>query len=181
MNIHGSGGRGFTLIELLVVISIISLLSSVVLSSLNTARARAANAKVLSEKRSLQTAVQMFTTDSGNFPYPGNQSYHCLGSSNCSFANTAFAPSTAGDLSSLTTTYVRRASTNPTVTISGQSYAGPLYLCNTVSSGRCTRATLYFTIANATTCPGGSTLTNLGTNGVLCEADAGGTGSSSTY
>lgn len=48
-------GRGFTLIELLVVISIIGLLSSVVLSSLTSARNRAKDARLMQEARQIAT------------------------------------------------------------------------------------------------------------------------------
>src|SRR5690606_28388603 len=64
--LHRKGAGGFTLIELLVVISIISLLSSVVLSSLNSARARARDAKRLSDMRQYQTAIALYKTDNQN-------------------------------------------------------------------------------------------------------------------
>lgn len=57
--------NGFTLIELLVVISIIALLSSVVLSSLNTARARAADSAVKADLKQIFTQAQNYL-DSGN-------------------------------------------------------------------------------------------------------------------
>lgn len=65
--------KGFTLIELLVVISIISLLSSVVLSSLGTARARARDAKRMQDLAQINTAVQLYILDNGEAPVPGRK------------------------------------------------------------------------------------------------------------
>ena len=67
--------RGFTLIELLVVIAIIGVLSSVVLASLNTARVRARDAKVRTELRQINTAINLYYQKYGYYPantYPGN-------------------------------------------------------------------------------------------------------------
>ncbi len=50
--------KGFTLIELLVVISIISLLSSIVFSSLQDARARARDAQRISDMKQYQVAIE---------------------------------------------------------------------------------------------------------------------------
>lgn len=52
--------KGFTLIELLVVIAIISLLSSVVLASLNSARVKARDARRLADIKQLQTALEFY-------------------------------------------------------------------------------------------------------------------------
>jgi prepilin-type N-terminal cleavage/methylation domain-containing protein len=60
---------GFTLIELLVVISIISLLASVVLASLNSARAKARDARRLADMKEIEKALQ-FYFDANN-AYPG--------------------------------------------------------------------------------------------------------------
>ncbi len=51
--------RGFTLIELLVVIAIIGILSSVVLASLNTARAKGANAAVKSNLANIRAQMEI--------------------------------------------------------------------------------------------------------------------------
>lgn len=55
--------KGFTLIELLVVISIIGLLSAVVLASLGQAKDKAMSAKVVSEMKALQNAIEMYKVD----------------------------------------------------------------------------------------------------------------------
>lgn len=60
--------RAFTLIELLVVISIISILSSVVLSSLNTARAKARDTRRISDFRQIQIALEQYYQDYGRYP-----------------------------------------------------------------------------------------------------------------
>lgn len=54
---------GFTLIELLTVISIIGLLGSVVLSNLNAARAKARDAKRISDISNLRTALIAYNID----------------------------------------------------------------------------------------------------------------------
>ncbi|MDP3996670.1 MAG: type II secretion system protein [bacterium] len=62
---------GFTLIELLVVIAIIGLLSSVVLSSLNSAREKARDARRLSDLRQINTAIQFYYDKFGFYPKCG--------------------------------------------------------------------------------------------------------------
>lgn len=61
--------KGFTLIELLVVVAIIGMLSSVVLSSLNTARANARDVKRQQDLRQIQTALELYYNV--NAAYPG--------------------------------------------------------------------------------------------------------------
>jgi prepilin-type N-terminal cleavage/methylation domain-containing protein len=60
--------RGFTLIELLVVIAIIGVLSSVVIASMNSARRKARDARVLSDFKSLSVAMALYFDDNGTFP-----------------------------------------------------------------------------------------------------------------
>lgn len=60
--------RGFTLIELLVVVAIIGVLASVVLASLNSARAKARDAVRKSDIRQIRTALNMYFSTYGRFP-----------------------------------------------------------------------------------------------------------------
>ncbi|MGB2580529.1 MAG: type II secretion system protein [Minisyncoccia bacterium] len=60
--------KGFTLIELLVVIAIIGVLSSVVLSSLNSARQKARDAQRVSNLTQIRTALEMYYHDNGSYP-----------------------------------------------------------------------------------------------------------------
>jgi prepilin-type N-terminal cleavage/methylation domain-containing protein len=59
---------GFTLIELLVVVSIIGLLASVVLASLNQARIRARDTKRIAEVGAILTALSLFYDEHGRYP-----------------------------------------------------------------------------------------------------------------
>ncbi|HVS79556.1 MAG TPA: type II secretion system protein [Candidatus Paceibacterota bacterium] len=61
--------RGFTLIELLVVIAIIGILSAVVLASLNSARAKGADAAVKSDLQSIRNEAEIFYDGVGNNTY----------------------------------------------------------------------------------------------------------------
>jgi type II secretion system protein G len=62
-----SKNKGFTLIELLVVIAIIGLLASIVLVSLNSARAKARDTKRQSDIKQIQTAEEMYFDDQGHY------------------------------------------------------------------------------------------------------------------
>lgn len=61
-------GAGFTLIELLVVIAIIGVLASIVLVSLNTARAKARDAQRLANKKQVITAMNLYYQANGAWP-----------------------------------------------------------------------------------------------------------------
>lgn len=68
--------RGFTLIELLVVISIISMLSSVVVTSTQSARNRAGYAKAASDINTLRTALELSYQSNGDWPPTGSSAYY---------------------------------------------------------------------------------------------------------
>jgi len=79
--------EGFTLVELLVVIAIIGLLASIVLVSLNTARAKARDSRRISDLKQLQLAIEMYYDDYGQYPMPCRGwsvwSGHCPDYGNC--------------------------------------------------------------------------------------------------
>lgn len=64
--------KGFTLIELLVVISIIGLLSSIVLTSVNSARAKARDARRIADFRQIQTALEFYYDKYNVYPGPAS-------------------------------------------------------------------------------------------------------------
>jgi len=60
--------KGFTLIELIMVVAIISLLTSIVLSSLTTARQKGNDAARVQSVHEIQSALQLYFTDNGSYP-----------------------------------------------------------------------------------------------------------------
>lgn len=60
--------KGFTLVELMVVMSIISLMSSLVFASVNTARARARDSARYSAVQQMRNAIELYITKYGHAP-----------------------------------------------------------------------------------------------------------------
>ncbi len=69
--------RGFTLIELLVVIAIIGVLSSVVLSSLNSVRAKARDATRQADINQIRLALELYRDNYGYYPLCGASCTYC--------------------------------------------------------------------------------------------------------
>jgi len=76
--INNKHNKGFTLIELLVVVAIISLLSSVVLASLNSARGKARDSRRLEDIHQLQNAFTLYLNDNNN-NFPALWGSYCIG------------------------------------------------------------------------------------------------------
>jgi len=66
-----SNNRGFSLVELLVVISIIGILSSIAVVSLNTARTKARDALRKGDMAQIRTAMNLYYDDNQGYPVCG--------------------------------------------------------------------------------------------------------------
>ena len=60
--------KGFTLIELLVVIAVVGLLATIVLVSLNNARAKARDSRRIADLKQIQTAMWMYYDSRNSMP-----------------------------------------------------------------------------------------------------------------
>ena len=122
--------KGFTLIELLVVIAIIGMLSSVVLASLNSARAKARDVKRLSDIRQVQNALELYRNDNQRYPPVANDNADpsCACSSSCTAA-TRFC-NLVNDL--VTPGYLSSISSDP---IEGNDNQGYRYSTNSTGNG----------------------------------------------
>lgn len=60
--------KAFTLIELLVVISIIGLLSTIAVVSLDASRTKAKAARAAADLKQIATALQLYVADNGGYP-----------------------------------------------------------------------------------------------------------------
>lgn len=106
--------KGFTLIELLVVIAIIGILSTLAVFSLNNARQKARDAKIVSDIRSIQTQLELYYNDNG--AYPSTMTMDGTGS-------------LVGTGASASTTYIDKIPASP---VAGNPYT---YASSTTSGG----------------------------------------------
>jgi len=84
--------KGFTLIELLVVIAIIGILSSVVLASLNSARAKGADAAIKSNLANIRPQAEIYYDEEGRYSLAAVAPGACVTTGNS--ANSLFADTT---------------------------------------------------------------------------------------
>ena len=109
--------KGFTLIELLVVIAIIGILSSVVLASLNTARAKGADAATKTGLANMRAQAEVYYDGTGNGGY-SSAAIATLPVSSCTTANSLFTdPVFVNAIASITNS----AGTAPICGLSGTS------------------------------------------------------------
>lgn len=120
--------KGFTLIELLVVIAIISILASILLANFVGVRQRGRDAQRKSDARQIQSALEMYRADNGNYP-------------------TALV-ACGSPFSSGSSTYMSKVPCDPLSTTTSYTYsATPVGCDNTVTT--CTGYTIIACIENA--------------------------------
>ena len=71
MSFASQKNKGFTLIELLIVIAIIGLLATIVMVSLNSARAKARDTRRIADIKQIQTALSLYYDKYGYYPGSG--------------------------------------------------------------------------------------------------------------
>ena len=138
--------RGFTLVEMMVAISIISLLSSVVLSTVNDARKKADNItrnKVVEEYRK---AFLLGYDKYGGYPYPGVLSAnYCLGNPPLGKCDQASFYTINATVNGVVGEFLPSLPVQRSFSVGATTYYGPMYSCTQLNSstdnrGSCTQS-----------------------------------------
>lgn len=114
--------KGFTLIELLVVVAIMGLLTALAVIALNQARARARDARRISDIKQIQTALELYYLDGSAYPDGGTVDVAMsLDGDLCISSGNAIAATCSG------TTYMAVVPLNPTPRTDGDCTNSPYY------------------------------------------------------
>ncbi len=159
---------GFTLVELLVVISIISLLASVVLSALGSARVKARDAARTATVVEYKKAFFMYYDKYGKYPRPSG-SYNCVGDedgNNTCGRNDNDPINT--DVNTGLNEFIKGlpALKETTVGYGIDTYEGVRYCVSPTPA--CSALTIYWALERDTSCPGGTVVVP---GGSLCRYD----------
>ena len=117
--------KGFTLIELLVVIAIIGLLSTLAVVALTSARAKARDAKRISDVKQVQTSLELYFADTGgNYPPAGaSDATLKLGLDVDKLCSEGFLLSTTEPAPTCTTTFIGKVPRDPSAPIAAGAAA----------------------------------------------------------
>lgn len=107
--VHNIRNAAFTLIELLVVISIIGLLSSVVLASVNSARDKAKDARAMADVKQISNAIELYYDQNGSYPAPSG----CTTASGWYRSDTSLASGCWGVMQTALSTWMPKLPVHP--------------------------------------------------------------------
>ncbi len=182
-NLNKTKKSGFTLIELLVVISIIGLLSSVVLASVQSARLKGINAAKTLTVKQVVNALALYYTTYGYYPAASVGGPEICLQSNSNNSSTCMWGGNDSTLSAAPNNTFTTAiapymklpiSTKDSFIVNGTDWGGIGYLCLTQSSGNCqTYAVEWISLGTNKGCAGGSYTKDTGVDNAI--------GSTNTY
>lgn len=105
--------KGFTLIELLVVVAIMGLLAALAIVALNQARAKARDARRVSDIKQIQTALELYYLDNNEYPDKEGDTSTNIIEDKCLSSTNGFKDACAG------TVYMAELPSNPLPRVDG--------------------------------------------------------------
>lgn len=125
-----NNNKGFSLVELLIVITIIALLSTIILNSVSTSRARAYDSKVRQQLASFRTAAEIYYLNKGGYEESENTINICTTGIFADFEAVNGAPGRYIEASSLPSfTQLKCGSEKSSFAIKATLYSGNQYWC----------------------------------------------------